>query len=219
VVVSTPPTAALSGTLLLRPEGPFKLATQRLEISLKPGGVFVRTIALQGLPKGKPVQGRVRAELKMERDALRGEVWVELSGHPTPRNALVAAGAFSDEGGGHVQVRPLADGGQKAISQWNRKGHFLQWSLDVPAAGRYQLLVRYHATDKVSRRLSIHGTDFGPIGFLATRGSGDKREDWDEVTFVDHEGSPFRLERGRQTIRLENIDAHGLDLDYLGFTR
>jgi hypothetical protein len=182
--------------------------------------VLVRTIDLQGLPKGKPMRGRILAELKMEHDALRGEVWVELSGRPAPRNALVEAGAFATEGGGHVQVRSLTDGGGlKAISQWSRKGHFLEWSLDLSAAGRYQLIARYHATDKVVRGLAINGADFGPIGFLATRGSGAKREDWDEVTFVDHEGNPFPLNRGRQTIRLENVDGKALDLDYLGFVR
>jgi hypothetical protein len=118
-----------------------------------------------------------------------------------------------------VRVAPLQDGGQKAISQWNQKGHFIQWAVDIPTVGRYQLLLRYHATDKVIRRLWINGADCGPIGFLATRGSGERREDWDEVTFVDPEDKPFRLERGRQTIRLENVDGHALDLDYLGFAR
>ena len=219
VVVSTPPTAALAGMLVLQCEGPFKLATDRLEVKLKPSEVLSQTIELQGLPKGKPLQGRILAELKMEHDSLRGEVWVELTGRPTPRKALVAAGAFADEGGGRVRVAPLQDGGQKAISQWNQKGHFIQWAVDIPTVGRYQLLLRYHATDKVIRRLWINGADCGPIGFLATRGSGERREDWDEVTFVDPEDKPFRLERGRQTIRLENVDGHALDLDYLGFAR
>lgn len=220
IVVSTPPTAPLSGTILLKPEGPFKLVTERLKVDLKPGEIFTQTIELQDMSKGKPVQGRILAELQMAHDSLRGEVWVEIPGRPAPRDALVEAEAFSAEGGGHVQIRSLKDcRGEKAVSQWNQKGHFLEWSVDVPAAGRYQLLMRYHATDKVARRLLVNGIEVGRIAFLPTRGLGDKREDWDEVTFVDREDKPFRLERGRQTIRLENVDAHALDLDYLGFAR
>lgn len=220
VVVSTPPTAPLSGTLVLRAEGPFKLATEQLKVSLKPGEIFTQMIELRDLPQGKPVQGRILAELKMDHDSLRGEVWVELTGRPAPRDAMVEAEAFSSESGGHVQVQPVQScGGGKAITQWNDKGHSMEWTMDVPAAGRYLLLVRYHATNKVTRRLSINGTEVGPISFLATRGQGDKREDWDEVTFVNDEGKPFTLKRGRQTIRLENTDARAMDLDCLGFSR
>lgn len=220
VVVSTPSTAALSGTLVLQPEGPFKLVADRLSVDLKPGEIFVRSIDLLDLPKGKPVQGRILAELKLPHDSLRGEVWVELLGRPAPRDVRIAAGEFSAEGGGHVEVRPLPRNcGPMAIWLWNRKGHYLEWSIDVPAAGRYQLLLRYYATEKVARRLLINGEDQGPIAMLPTRGSGENREDWDEITFVDREGKPFHLERGRATIRLENIDGHALDLDYLGLGR
>ena len=228
VVVSTPPGAALSGTLHLQCEGPFHLqshdpfqhASDRLEVNLQPGGIFEHTFAIEGLPKGKPVQGRILGQLHTEHDILRGEVWVELSGRPAPRNAVIEAPHFSAEGGGRVEVRtPPMSCGPESIRRWNQKGHYLEWSVDVPAAGRYLLYFHYHATEKVARRLAINGADFGSISFLATRGSGDKREDWDEVTFTDHEGQPFRLDRGRQTIRLENVDGHALDLDYLGFMR
>jgi len=182
--------------------------------------VFEQTIELLDLPKGRPAQGRILAELNEAHDVLRGEVWVELTGRPAPRNALVEAEAFSAEGGGHVQIRPLKDaGGRKVVTAWDQKGHFLEWSIDLPAAGRYPLLLRYHATDKVTRRLLLNGADLGPIAFLATRGSGADREHWDEVTFMDCEGKPFQLQRGRQTIHLENVDAHALDVDYLGFGR
>jgi hypothetical protein len=175
---------------------------------------------LQGITAGQPVTVRIVAQLKMGQDSLCGEVWVELPGIPAPVAFLAQAEAFSAEEGGHVQVRPLNDSaGGQAIWQWDRKGHFLQWSVDVPATNRYELLMRYHATDKATRRLAIDGADAGQLSFLATRGLGDKPQDWDEITFADQEGKPMRLERGRHTIRLENTDAHGLDLDYLGFAR
>jgi hypothetical protein len=81
------------------------------------------------------------------------------------------------------------------------------------------LLLRYHAPAKVTRRLLIDGSEVGTIGFLATRGQGDRREDWDEITFTAGERTPFELTRGHHTIRLENTDGAALDLDYLGFSR
>jgi len=219
VVVSTPPTAGLTGTLVLRTEGPFKLATERLPVKLGPGELLTQSIDLVGLPQGKPAQGRIVAELTTPHDVLRGEVWCELTGRVVPRNFLVDAGALAEQQGGPVRVGALGGGGPRAISQWDQKGQRLQWTVEVPAAGRYQLLMRYHAGEKVARRLWINDVDCGPISFLPTRGTGQHRDDWDEVTFVDAEGKPFPLERGRQTLRLENIDGHGLDLDYLGFTR
>lgn len=220
VVVSTPPAASLSGTLQLKCEGPIGLATERLKINLQPGGVFVQTIELRDLPKGKPAQGRILGELTMDKDSLRGEVWVELTGRPTPRDAIVEAEAFSKEEGGRVETRPLQGGtGAKGIFKWDQKGHSLEWTVDVSANTRCMVLMRYHATEKVARRLLINGTEVGQIVFLPTRGSGEKRDDWDDVTFANSEGKPFTLARGRQTIRLENVDAHSLDLDYLGFAR
>ena len=220
VVVSTPPGIALSGTVVLQAEGPFKLATDRLSVNVKPGEIFVQNIELGDLPQGKPVQGRILAELKTGHDSLRGEVWVELSGRPAPRNAMVEAEAFSSEEGGHVQIRSLqACSGQKAVTQWNDKGHSLEWAIDMSASRRSLLLMRYHATDKVTRRLLVNGVEVGKITFLPTRGQGDKREDWDDATFVDSEGKPFSLKRGPQTIRLENVDGRALDLDCLGFDR
>ncbi len=63
--------------------------------------------------------------------------------------------------------------GKKSIVQWDQKGHFLAWTVDLPAAGRYHLLVRGHATDETVRRLWPNDVEVGPIVFLATRGLGD----------------------------------------------
>ncbi len=46
-------------------------------------------------------------------------------------------------------------------------------AVDLPAAGRYHLLVRGHATDETVRRLWPNDVEVGPIVFLATRGLGD----------------------------------------------
>jgi hypothetical protein len=220
VVVSTPSTAGLTGTLVLKSEGPFKLAADRLSVSLKPGEIFTQTIELQDLPQGKPVQGRILGQLQMAHDSLQGEVWVEPAGRPASADPLIEAGAFSTEQGGRVQVRSFPGcRHEKAIAQWDQKGHSLEWSIDVPANGRYLLLLRYHATEKVARRLLVNGDEVGQVNFLATRGSGEQREDWDEVTVANSEGKPFSLKKGRQTIRLENGDGRALDLDYLGFSR
>jgi rhamnogalacturonan endolyase len=219
VVVSTPPAVGLSGTVVLQAEGPFKLAADQLSVNVKPGDIFVQNVELRDLPEGKAVQGRVLAELKTGDESLRGEVWVELSARPSPGNAMVEAEAFSSEEGGHALVRAVkVCSGEKAVAQ-NDKGDCLEWSIDMSASGRCPLLMRYHATDKVTRRLLVNGVEVGMITFLPTRGLGDKREDWDDVTFVNSEGKPFTLKRGRQTVRLENVDGHALDLDCLGFSR
>jgi len=217
VVVSAGPRAGLKGELTLRTEGPFKLAADRLALDLKAGGITAKDIPLVDTPADKAFVGRIVGELKTGGDVLRGETWVELAKPGPVPLALVEAETFSAQGGGRVQRRALADG--CAIGQWAQKGHFLEWSVDLPAGGRWEVLARYHAQAKATRRLLVDGNEVGPIAFLATRGQGDRREDWDEVTFVAADGKPFQLERGRHTLRLENTDGVDLDLDYLGFSR
>jgi rhamnogalacturonan endolyase len=217
VVVSAGPQAGLKGELTLRAEGPFTLAAERLKLDLKAGGIFTKDVPLVDTPAGKALVGRIVGELKTGGDVLRGETWVELAKPGSAPLALVEAETFSAQGGGRVQRRALADG--CAIGQWTQKGHFLEWSVDLPAGGRWEMLARYHAQAKVTRRLLIDGSEVRSIAFPATRGQGDRREDWDEVTFVAADGKPFQLERGHHTIRLENTDGADLDLDYLGFSR
>lgn len=220
VVVSAGLKDGLAGTLTLRAEEPMKVAADSLTVRLKSGEIFSQSIELRGIPAGKPFTGRIFGELKTADDLLRGETWVELPGLPAPVAALVEAEAFSAQGGGNVKTRAIGSTGrEKCIAGWDKKGHYLEWTVDVSSKNSWDLLIRYHATSKVARRLLLNGKEVAVIHFLATRGQGDRREDWDEVTFVAADGKPFRLERGRQTIRLENVDGNALDLDYLGFSR
>lgn len=99
-------------------------------------------------------------------------------------------------------VRLNAIGGQA----WNRAGDWLEWSIDIPETGLYELSLRYLQelnTGLVStRRLFVNGeVPFQEANHLRF----PYNSSWQVMTIGDEEGNPylFYLEEGEQTLRLE----------------
>jgi len=129
------------------------------------------------------------------------------------------AESFVAEGGGEIHVRndKLASSGL-SLSHWDTNGHRLEWELDLPAAGRFFLLLRYATPARATRELSVDGETVATLGFAPSGGYGSQTEDnWAFVPLTAESGSPTALEltAGRHTIGLQNTDGTGLNLDYL----
>ncbi|NLX59202.1 MAG: hypothetical protein GXY74_08955 [Phycisphaerae bacterium] len=143
----------------------------------------------------------------------------------TPGTAVVIeAEAFSGQGGGEVRVSEKKVGarGGKAFMGWDSEGHWIEWPVEVPESGYYQMLVRHCGDREQARRgILIDGVGEGlPIGefFLpATGGWSNARDDWRLTALEDWRTGRralFYLKRGRHTIRLTNL-SNSVNLDYL----
>jgi len=143
----------------------------------------------------------------------------------TPGTAVVIeAEAFSSQGGGAVTVSEKKVGarGGKAFMGWDDEGHWIEWLVEVPESGYYQILVRHCSNgDQARRGILIDGVAEGlPIGefFLpATGGWSNTRDDWRLTALEDWRigrRALFYLKRGQHTIRLTNL-SNSVNLDYL----
>lgn len=125
---------------------------------------------------------------------------------------------FAAEGGGPVHVRQdkLSPSGM-SLSHSDSKGSWLQWDVDVPTADKYYLLARYAVPTNSARMLSVDGQEIGEFAFPSTGGYGsDITDNWGIAT-LQGKGRPLAiaLTAGKHTLKLENQNGLGLNLDYL----
>jgi hypothetical protein len=142
-----------------------------------------------------------------------------------PTGLRLQAERFSAQGGGDVPVQARtaaekrgSDGG--SLSHWNALNAWVEWTLEVPTAGRYALLLKYASPETAERRVFLDGVEIGSAKLPVTGGySGPDRDDWAVELLRDPQGHPARFELavGRHLLRLVNPDAHGCNLDYVEF--
>lgn len=138
--------------------------------------------------------------------------------------AQVEAEAFGDQGGGTVEVTDQKVGAQgQAFLHWDREGHWLEWVLDVPQAGDYRVLVRGCTSEgRILRKLTVNGeTPAGTaaIELLGTGGYSSDRDDWRIYELPGPDGPlKLNLPAGPVKLRLENLDGHSLNLDWLALS-
>ena len=130
----------------------------------------------------------------------------------------VEAEQFAAEGGGtiHVRADKLNESGL-SLSHSDSKGHWLEWNVEVPTEDRYFLVARYAVPSNSARMLTVDGKVIGEFAFPATGGYGsDTTDDWGMATLLA-QGKPVvvTLSAGTHTLRLENQNGVGLNLDYL----
>jgi hypothetical protein len=144
---------------------------------------------------------------------------------PVPAGTLVVlqGNAFRAEGGGTVSVAPNKRGATgPSIFRWDGAGHWLDYTVTVPAAGYYHLTLVYCSDlDLIERALEVNGTDpepFAPIVFAGTGGWANDADDWRLFTLPDPAvDGPLliRLDAGENTVRLINVNGRGLNIDLL----
>jgi len=215
IVVSAPMDRGVSGTLTLVADG-IAVEPSRFEVDVAPGQrvTHLSKVAADG---SSPRQGNVRAMLAGKGLTLRGEVDVRVAGKPLEDGIVVQAEDFTAQVGGKVQVRTDKAGVVgKAISHWDDKGHSLSWRIRCPT-GRYHLVIRYSASKDARRAVFANDRKLADQTFVGTGGFGSLASEWDHAAIADAKGKTVTLtfDKGDHTIRLENTDGVGLNLDYL----
>ncbi|MBN2450943.1 MAG: heparinase II/III family protein [Lentisphaeria bacterium] len=142
---------------------------------------------------------------------------------PDPAAAItVEAEAFTAQQGGEVEIGDKVGASGQAFKFWDKPGHALTWTFDVPRAGRYAIQVRAcHAFNgDVSRQVLLDGNRVGnpdaPVWFPHTGGWATTDDDWQDL-YLAQRGQPLTVEigAGRHTLSLVNDSEGGLNLDWL----
>ncbi|MBN2448745.1 MAG: hypothetical protein JXR77_00065 [Lentisphaeria bacterium] len=216
VVVSAAADRGLKGRLGLECDGTAEVDPSVVEVDVAPGQRLVKSLALK--PTGAArIEGHVRARLETDGPALRTSVPILLAAGFLSEGILVQAEAFGEQSGGEVQIRDDKPGTMaKSISHWDDQGHALTWTVDVPTAGEYALVLRYCTPHTAQRRLTLNGQDMGIVALPNTGGFGTTASEWDHArAVIGGRNLALTLTAGRHTIRLENTDGQGCNLDYL----
>lgn len=152
---------------------------------------------------------------------------VPRAGLPLDRGVLVEGEAFSAEGGGEVKKSTEHGNthGGGCIYTWADAGHWISWQVNVPRDGMYTLtFVAATAEDVALRSLSVDGLPLPGaeiIEFTRTGGWGRvDAEEWQPFQPVGPEGEALAvlLERGKHTLRLENLRGQHLNIDCILLT-
>ncbi|MBT3380597.1 MAG: hypothetical protein HN742_10275 [Lentisphaerae bacterium] len=219
VVVSAPLNTALQGTLAL------STGSTTFAVDLKPGELTSFEADVHGeLPEKVPLTF-LDATLSTAEGQLRTRVPVSIPKPPpgTYKSSLprVEAEAFSGQGGGNVKVRAdKANVSGRAFSHWDAAGHWLEWTLDLAEAGRYELVFRYCTPGKAIREVAIDGKGLGQLTLPGTGGFGDTKGDWLEQPFNTFpEAKVLRLQAGKHILRVTNVNDTAMNLDFIGFRK
>ena len=128
---------------------------------------------------------------------------------PSGAETVMPAISFSGQGGGRVTVYAMPKHG--ALFNWDNAGHWLEWTVETPAAGAYELTLRYATRENASREVKVNGESVkGLESFAAARGLG--WDDWKLMTLA----VPLPLKAGKNVVRMTNVKG-GLNLDELVF--
>lgn len=136
---------------------------------------------------------------------------------------LIQAEDFSAQGGGEISItdkKAAAFG--TSLTMWNNHGHWLEWKVQVPQTGWYQVALKYCLEgDENTRYLTIDGKplheDLRGLVLPGTGGWSNGSDQWKLVSATlpgAEDPFIFRLEAGEHTLRLDSPGG-GLNLDYL----
>ena len=174
VVVSAPLKEAVKGKLKLAANGGIRLEPKEWEVDLQPGALKVFQVKVK---KPADTVSPIRAELTLANGTvLRGQVPTGLKLPPQPKveGIITEAEDFVGQTGGKVVIRRDKIGvHKKCFSHWDKKGHELTWQLAVPKDGRYQIRIRYAATENARRSFTLNGEPLGTFEIPSSGGFGD----------------------------------------------
>ncbi|MEA3400963.1 MAG: hypothetical protein U9R79_06900 [Armatimonadota bacterium] len=191
------------------------VSDERLLIDESPGlSLHVSGYTLEGSPVRRVVFSDITPPTQVQK--LTDEV---------PSGAiLVEAEDFVDGGGTEVSVDPgshVDTHGEACVFSFVGDGSWLQWTLDVPDEGRYDLYARISCGDVGSfRTIAVDGeTPQGLelVEFPGTGGWGHADGEWWLVRITGAEGQapPLQLSAGEHTLRVTGVLQRHLNFDYL----
>lgn len=222
-----------------RRTGKVSYSRQNNQIDLEIGPASRVEFAKPGVPSGfdakqamlkKQEEEKIAAAAKAKAEALERSKAREAkaTASPAPANTTIAVQAedFTKQGGGEataVENKVGAIG--KALSGWNSSGHWIEWTIDAPAAGSYNLSLLYCTIHQSGEReVMVNGTVIEPTAPLNVPGTGgwsNGADEWQLGTVIDPANEKpllIELQAGANTVRLTNTDGNGLNVDYLLFT-
>ncbi len=142
-----------------------------------------------------------------------------------PENTLVVFQAedFAAEGNGTVgksdKKRAIIG---SSILGWNNLGHWIEWKVNVPAEGYYNLAFMYCSElDKGQRTITINGEPADPYAvptMAATGGWANTSDDWRLYVVpnpVAERPLLLKFKQGENVLRLTNANGIGVNMDYL----
>ena len=103
----------------------------------------------------------------------------------------------TDEGGGKVNLRPTLGG---YISGWDNADHWLEWTVDAPAAGAYELCIEHGSETPAKRRLILNGQPVKGLDDIVLPATGG----WTTFEKIGLE-HPLMLKAGKNIIRFINV--------------
>lgn len=216
VVVSAPVDRAVKGEVTLA-AGEYAITPATFSVDLAPGELKVVETALDPAAFTAVTKAvTIEAALATADGRITTRVPAFIPRPPlrkyTTTLPRVEAEEFSGEGGGKVKVRTdKTNVSGKAISHWDSKDHWLEWTLEIPASGASELVFRYSTPAAVTRDTTLDGQSMAPVQFPATGGFGDHDKDWREYAVK------VSLSPGKHVLRLANADGQGLNLDFIGY--
>lgn len=173
-------------------------------------------------------QAEQAAALKAERDAAAARSQArarEAAAHPAPAKTLVVVQAetLANQGEGKVNIATNKTGQiGTSFAGWNDEGHWLEWEIDLPADGYYNVsLVYCTQLNNVEREIQVNGVvqePYAPFRLPATGGYSNGTDDWRLFTAQDPiTNAPLlvQFKAGKNTLRLTNANGLAANLDYL----
>ena len=136
---------------------------------------------------------------------------------------LIEAEDFARGSAAGYQVSPGSHTdthGDSCVFSFLGDGSWLEWDIEVPADGNYDLYARIATAEPYAYRQLRMGTGRGVrrglIAFPGTGGWGHSADSWGlrQITGVDGV-EPLELEKGTRTLRLTGVLANHLNIDYL----
>ena len=152
----------------------------------------------------------------------------EAKARPAPANTVIVVHAmdFTGEGGGKVVASETKRGiVGPCFFSWDAVGQWIEWTVDAPADGYYNLTLSYCSElEKMERELKVNGEvqePFAPMVFPGTGGWANGSDDWRLFTAgnpVSDHPLLIKLKQGKNVLRLTNTDGRGINVNYLAIT-
>ncbi len=143
-----------------------------------------------------------------------------------PRDGIVIeAEDFVAQGGGEVGISEgghVDQHGGKSIFNYGGDGHWLEWEVEVPQEGHYDLYARVAcAEERTFRKLTVDGEPpagaFAMLQFPGTGGWARAAGEWwaVRVAGASDELPPLSLTAGKHRLRMEGVLQYHMNLDYM----
>jgi len=200
---------------------------QKVEFA-PPGQASVYDSRVAMLQKRQAEQAAALQAARDEATARSNERQKAAAAQPAPAGTLVAVQAedFKAQGDGNASIntnKTAAIG--TSLGGWNDLGLWVEWEVEAPADGYYNLSMVYCTEmNNAEREIAINGEiqePYAPMQLAATGGFSNGVDNWKLFTAQDPITSQpllLKLKAGKNVLRLTNSNGLAANVDYLVVT-